>query len=76
MTDVLNHTVEDYLISNNLDIPKEWQTNPDRILSEQDKQIIEEYCNYYNIKVNYNIRSEFAINDDENTIAMYLAERK
>ena len=31
------NTVEDYLISNNLDVPIEWQTNPNRILSENDK---------------------------------------
>lgn len=35
--------------------------------------IIENYCNDYNIKINYNISKTYNINDNGNTIGMYLA---
>lgn len=31
------NTVEDLLIANNLNVPKEWQTNSDRVLTDNDK---------------------------------------
>ena len=37
--------------------------------------MIEEYCKYYDIKINYNISPSYNINKDQNTIAMYLASK-
>ena len=38
--------------------------------------IIKDYCNYYNLIINYDIDSTYNINRDKNTIAMYLANNK
>ena len=34
---------------------------------------MEDYCQYYKIKLNYNISTTYNINKDKNTVAMFLA---